>query len=156
MKQYLMEDEMDSERKKCQRKSKYLNGKTKWIRRQILLRIALILLCCLAAVIVFLFFFRTGGGRQLKRAASMTGEITAPEQAETENAGKTVNYLGKQWVYNENMVAILCIGVDTEQFPAESQASDEQTSQEYIGSNQISDEQTEQQKPGKLPKWRIC
>lgn len=149
MKQYLMEDEMDSERKKCQRKSKYLNGKTKWIRRQILLRIALILLCCLAAVIVFLFFFRTGGGRQLKRAASMTGEITAPEQAETENDGKTVNYLGKQWVYNENMVAILCIGVDTEQFPAESaesQASDEQTSQEYIGSNQISDEQTEWQK----------
>lgn len=146
MKQYLMEDEMDSERKKCQRKSKYLNGKTKWIRRQILLRIALILLCCLAAVIVFLFFFRTGGGRQLKRAASMTGEITAPEQAETENDGKTVNYLGKQWVYNENMVAILCIGVDTEQFPAESQASDEQTSQEYIGSNQISDEQTERQK----------
>ena len=146
MKQYLMEDEMDSERKKCQRKSKYLNGKTKWIRRQILLRIALILLCCLAAVIVFLFFFRTGGGRQLKRAASMTGEITAPEQAETENDGKTVNYLGKQWVYNENMVAILCIGVDTEQFLAESQASDEQTSQEYIGSNQISDEQTERQK----------
>lgn len=146
MKQYLMEDEMDSERKKCQRKSKYLNGKTKWIRRQILLRIALILLCCLAAVIVFLFFFRTGGGRQLKRAASMTGEITAPEQAETENDGKTVNYLGKQWVYNENMVAILCIGVDTEQFPAESQASDEQTLQEYIGSNQISDEQTERQK----------
>lgn len=29
MKQYLMEDEMDSERKKCQRKSKYLNGKNK-------------------------------------------------------------------------------------------------------------------------------
>lgn len=146
MKQYLMEDEMDSERKKCQRKSKYLNGKTKWIRRQILLRIALILLCCLAAVIVFLFFFRTGGGRQLKRPAFVSGEITAPEQAETENDGKTVNYLGKQWVYNENMVAILCIGVDTEQFPAESQASDEQTSQEYIGSNQISDEQTERQK----------
>ena len=108
-------------KKRCKRKKAYSDRRTKWSRRQIVLRIFLILLCCLAAVVVFLFIFRAGGSRQLKRAASMSGAITAPEQAETDDNGKTVTYQGKQWIYNENMVAILCIGVDTEQFPAESQ-----------------------------------
>lgn len=65
----------------------------------------------LLAVMSFLIL-RAQGRRNL---AERTNEaaITAPEEAEAEENGKYVVYKGEKYCYNENVISILCMGIDT-------------------------------------------
>lgn len=68
---------------------------------------------------------RSRGREQLKESQT-EAEITVPENVKAREEGKFIVYNGEKYCYNENVINILCMGVDT---------SIEKTSDQNIGEN---------------------
>lgn len=78
---------------------------------RVIVIILIILVLLLAGLVCAFFVLRSRGERQL--AQSVVEEtVAAPEEAELEDDGKYVVYKGERYCYNENIITILCMGVD--------------------------------------------
>ena len=92
-------------------------------------RIALIvlgvLLCILLCLIAAYFIMKAKGAKKFREELAQQ-EITAHADAELEDEGKYVTYQGKKYQYNEDLITILVMGVDTEL---------EETGADSIGAN---------------------
>lgn len=93
------------------------------------LKVLVVLLCIFIGLLfgaVGVFFgLRAKGKEQLQKNSEET-VISAPSQVQVENEGKTVVYNGKKYCYNEDIISILCMGIDK---------SIDETSVESIGEN---------------------
>lgn len=73
------------------------------------------LLCLLILLMVVavatILIFRSQGEKQLKESV-VEETVTVPESAQIEDGGKSVVYNGERYWYNENIISILCMGVD--------------------------------------------
>ena len=86
-------------------------------RRRGILRVFLVLFLVLAilagAAFGTLYILREKGKKALLTHEAVEGvEITAPETAVLEEGGKYVTYNGKRYERNEDIISILCMGVD--------------------------------------------
>ena len=91
--------------------------------KKILLWILIVLLVLILSGVLTVFALIQIGKNSLLNIESMNiNPGSAISQVEVEDDGKTVEFNGKKYVYNEDMTAILCIGVDKEKF---SEASEE-------------------------------
>ena len=70
-----------------------------------------ILVLLLATVVGAYFYLNKKGEAQLKKNQSIAS-ITAPEEATSEDDGKTIVYNGAKYKYNEDNINILFMGVD--------------------------------------------
>lgn len=70
-----------------------------------------ILVLLLAAAVGAYFYLNKKGEAQLKKNQSIAS-ITAPEEASSEDDGKTIVYNGAKYKYNEDNINILFMGVD--------------------------------------------
>lgn len=92
-------------------------------------KIVLIVFCVLlilALLAVGAFFFLQAQGKKKLSAAKKEAAILAPEEAESEEDGKSIIYKGEKYCYNEHVISILCMGIDT---------SLSQTGEDNIGEN---------------------
>ncbi|MBO5106516.1 MAG: LCP family protein [Clostridia bacterium] len=85
--------------------------------KKILLWILIILLVLILSGVLTVFILIEKGKSSLLNVESMkidpSGSVS---EIEVEDDGKTVEFEGKKYIYNEDMTAILCIGVDKEEF----------------------------------------
>lgn len=92
-------------------------------------RVLLVVLCvCIfltAGVAGVVAGLKAKGQKQLQQS-KVTQPITAPEEVQLDEEGKYVIYNNKKYCYNEDIVTILCMGVDK---------SIQETSGETIGEN---------------------
>lgn len=92
-------------------------------------RIAVIVGCVLLFLTALagggFFFLNLKGEKELKAVKSEI-PVTAPENAKTSEEGKNVVYKGEQYCYNEDIISILCMGIDT---------SIQETGEDSIGEN---------------------
>lgn len=84
-----------------------------------------VLLFLAAGVVGGFFFLRMQGEKELKTVKSEV-PVTAPEDVESSEEGKNVVYKGEQYCYNEDIISILCMGIDT---------SIQETGEDSIGEN---------------------
>lgn len=99
-------------RKKEEKKGRKKSDSIKKVKPfYVVVIILLIVLFLLFATIAALFIMRNRGKDSLKQ--NQTEEvISAPEDAVVEDEGKLVVYKGERYCYNENVISILCMGVD--------------------------------------------
>ena len=94
-----------------------------------LFKICVIILCVLAALLLVtaaaFLILRAQGKRSLSEREN-EAVITTVEEAESEENGKYVVYKGEKYCYNENVISILCMGIDT---------SISETGEDSIGEN---------------------
>lgn len=76
---------------------------------KIILGIIIFILCLALVASVALFLMVESGKKNLLNNDS---DIKTPEQAETQDDGKTVRYNGKIYKLDENITSIACLGVD--------------------------------------------
>ncbi len=82
-----------------------------WFR--ILIGILITLAVFLAVLAGVFFYLRAKGEKKLSQ--TIAGEtVGAVEEASVENDGKTVVYKGERYCYNEDVISILCLGIDRE------------------------------------------
>lgn len=94
-----------SNRKKKRKKYKKINP------FRIVIGVLCIIIVLLIATVAVFFYLRARGEQQLKE--NQTEEtVSAPEEAVVEDEGKLVVYKGEQYCYNENVISILCMGID--------------------------------------------
>lgn len=74
----------------------------------------LITLAVLLAVLAGVFFYLRAKGEKKLSQSVAEETISAVEEAAVENDGKTVVYKGEKYCYNEDVVSILCLGIDRE------------------------------------------
>ncbi|MDI9241573.1 LCP family protein [Fusibacillus kribbianus] len=98
--------------KKRRRKLKRQQKKKKKIKPFQVFVIFLCVLLFLLAAVVAAFFVLRSRGEKLLRETREEETITAPEEAEVEEAGKVIIYKGEKYCYNEDIVSILCMGID--------------------------------------------
>lgn len=96
-----------------------------------LFKIGIIILCVMIIMlttVVGAFYYMRAQGEKALQTEKVEVEVTAPEEveAEVEEEGKYVVYNGKRYCYNENVINILCMGLDR---------SLNETSEENIGAN---------------------
>lgn len=84
-----------------------------------------ILVLLMAAAVAAFFILRVQGKKALN-TEKVEEPITAPAEAELEKEGKSVVYKGERYWYNENVISILCMGID---------ASIQETGTDSIGTN---------------------
>lgn len=84
-----------------------------------------ILLLLVAGVAAGVIVVGKRGENQIKEAKTQT-EITAPEDVQVDEEGKFIVYNGEKYCYNDNVINILCMGVDR---------SIQNTSDDNIGEN---------------------
>lgn len=89
-----------------------MKRKTKKRLKWVLLILVLILLLL---VVLFLALKVLGENAMLGRKDEEV-EVTAPEQEDIilEDEGETITYKGETYLYNENVTAVLCMGIDRE------------------------------------------
>ena len=89
-----------------------MKRKTKKRLKWVLLILVLILLLL---VVLFLALKVLGENAMLGRKDEAV-EMTAPEQEDIvlEDEGETITYKGETYLYNENVTAVLCMGIDKE------------------------------------------
>lgn len=93
------------------------------------LKVLLVLLCilvCLLFVAAGVFLGLKAKGKKQLQEINVQTQITAPEEVQVEDEGKYVVYNGKKYCYNEDIISILCMGIDK---------SIDETSVENIGEN---------------------
>lgn len=98
--------------KKRRRKLKRQQKKKKKMKPFKVFIIFLCVILFLLAAVVTTFFILRSRGKKLLRETSVEETITAPEDAEVEEEGKTIIYKGEKYCYNEDIVSILCMGID--------------------------------------------
>lgn len=75
--------------------------------------VLIILLVLAAAALGSYFYLRWSGEKALsEHAGDQVEVITAPKDVTLEDDGKTVTYHGKKYRKNENIINILCMGID--------------------------------------------
>ncbi len=84
-----------------------------------------VLLLLVAGVAAGVIVVGKRGENQIKEAKTQT-EITAPEDVQVDEEGKFIVYNGEKYCYNDNVINILCMGVDR---------SIQNTSDDNIGEN---------------------
>lgn len=92
-------------------------------------KVCIIILCLLIAflsIAVGAFFYLKAEGQKSLKEGKADVEVSAPEDAEVEEEGKYIVYNGKRYCYNENVISILCMGIDM---------SFQEEREEIIGSN---------------------
>ena len=89
-----------------------MKRKTKKRLKWVLLILVLILLLL---IVLFLALKVLGENAMLGRKDEEV-EVTAPEQEDIilEDEGETITYKGETYLYNENVTAVLCMGIDRE------------------------------------------
>ncbi len=92
-----------------------------WTRKRrksrILIRILLFIVALLIALIAAFFILRYQGEQNLKKSVvEKPVEVTVPEEVEEDNDENLVIYNGERYWYNEDIITVLCIGVDREAF----------------------------------------
>lgn len=113
-----------------EKESKY--GKTKVSRQRTSgkvragIIVLLVLLLLFAVLLGGLFAVRQMGKKSLTRHEGVENvEITAPEDVNLENEGHTVTYNGKKYRRNEDVISILCMGIDQESLQEEGRVNGE-------------------------------
>lgn len=97
--------------------SKQAPIKKKGKLKKILLWVLIILLILILAGVITVFALIQKGKNSLLNIESMNiNPGSTISEVEVDDDGKTVEYQGKKYTYNEDMTAILCIGVDTDKF----------------------------------------
>ena len=91
--------------------------KKKRILLKIILWILAFLLACIIALGVTVFIMIKSGEKQMTDYKDVV--VEAPEIAETLDDGKILKYNGKRYVLNENVIAVLGLGVDRSEFTKE-------------------------------------
>ena len=85
--------------------------------KKILLWILIVLLVLILSGVITVFALIQKGKSSLLKVESMNiNPGSTISEVEVDDDGKTVEFQGKKYTYNEDMTAILCIGVDTEKF----------------------------------------
>lgn len=92
-----------------------------WGRRNrtasILIRVLLGIVGLLLVLIAAFFILRFRGEKNLEKTVVETPvEVELPEEAEKEDETNLVVYNGERYWYNEDVITVLCIGVDREEF----------------------------------------
>lgn len=104
-------NELDTVQESKPKKSKKKKSKVK----KVLLWILIVFLVLILSGVITLFILIQKGKSSLLNIESMDlnpGEVIS--DLEVDDNGRTIEYNGKKYTYNENMTAILCIGVDKE------------------------------------------
>lgn len=70
-----------------------------------------LLILLMVGAVATILIFRSQGEKQLKESV-VEETVTVPESAQIEDGGKSVVYNGERYWYNENIISILCMGVD--------------------------------------------
>lgn len=105
--------EHDGKRNHRKRSGKKARKKKKKIRPfHVLVAILCILVLLMASAAGAFFVLRAKGEKELKTDKAEE-PITAPEEVQVEEEGKSVVYKGERYWYNENVINILCMGIDT-------------------------------------------
>lgn len=98
-------------------------------KKSTLFKVCVIVLCVLVVIlllaVVSFLILRAQGKRNLTERENEAA-ITTIEEAEAEENGKYVVYKGEKYCYNENVISILCMGIDT---------SISETGEDTIGEN---------------------
>lgn len=84
-------------------------------KKKVLKALKITLCVLLGLVILFVaafYVFRQIGKNSMLNYKNVS--ITVPQNAEIADDGKTVEYKGKQYRLNENIISILCVGVDND------------------------------------------
>ncbi len=85
--------------------------------KKILLWILIVLLVLILSGVLTVFILIQKGKSSLLNVESMNiNPGSTISDVEVDDDGKIVEFQGKKYVYNEDMTAILCIGVDTNEF----------------------------------------
>lgn len=113
------------EREKERRKKEKLAKKKKTSPLKVIAIILAIIAFLILAAIAAFFIVRAIGKKNLDNVV-VEESVEAPEDVVYENDGKTVIYKGEKYCYNENVISILCLGLDKNK---------SLTSEETIGSN---------------------
>lgn len=86
------------------------------LKKVILWILIIFLVLILSGVITVLALIQKGKSSLLNVESMNINPGSTISELETDDDGKTVEFQGKKYSYNENMTAILCIGVDTDKF----------------------------------------
>lgn len=101
----------ENNRKSNRRKNRNQKKYKKITPFRIVISVLCIIIVLLIVAVAVFFYLRTRGEQQLKE--NQTEEtVSAPEEAVVEDEGKLVVYKGEQYCYNENVISILCMGID--------------------------------------------
>ena len=85
--------------------------------KKVLLWILIVFLVLILSGIITVFALIQKGKSSLLNVESMNiNPGSTISEVDIDDDGKTVEFQGKKYIYNEDMTAILCIGVDTERF----------------------------------------
>lgn len=100
-------------------KKKTSSGRKKAVKGKKKIRPFHVLVAILSVLLVFavigvgiLLFLRSQGESRL-RQGEVKEEITAPDGVQIEEDGKYVIYNGEKYCYNDHIINILCMGIDT-------------------------------------------
>ena len=103
-----------SEAKVKNRPQKSVGRKTKGLT--VLLRVLIVLFVIMAVLVLTFAAIRWSGGRSLSSGEIASEMITIPDtikqDVEIKDEGRTVIYKGEKYVYNEDIITILFMGVD--------------------------------------------
>lgn len=101
------------EKKKRSSDRKKVNKRKKKIRPFHVLVAILCLILALAVIGVGILLFLRSQGESRLRQGEVKEEITAPDGVQIEEDGKYVIYNGEKYCYNDHIINILCMGIDT-------------------------------------------
>lgn len=114
-------DEEDFRRAQMHRQQKRQKNKKRPSR--IIVRVLIIVLCVLLSLVLALgatwFILYKSGESQLKTPIDVTVNIDDDNVSNIEEDGSTIEYNGKQYRLNQNVVSLLFIGVDREELGSE-------------------------------------
>lgn len=104
---------LSEEKKKKLSDRKKVSKKKKKIRPFHVLVAILCLILALAVIGVGILLFLRSQGESMLRQGEIKEAITAPDGVQIEEDGKYVIYNGEKYCYNEHIINILCMGIDT-------------------------------------------
>lgn len=104
---------LSEEKKKKLSDRKKVSKKKKKIRPFHVLVAILCLILALAVIGVGILLFLRSQGESMLRQGEIKEDITAPDGVQIEEEGKYVIYNGEKYCYNEHIINILCMGIDT-------------------------------------------
>lgn len=107
-----------SDHKRSHRKKEHLD---EWNRKQkksrILVRVLIGIAAFLLALVLIFMILRVVGEMKLKKSVVETPvEVELPEEVEDDDDENLIIYNGERYWYNENIITVLCMGVDREEF----------------------------------------
>ena len=123
-----------SESKIKNRSKKSFGRKTRGLT--VLLRVLVVLFAIMAVLVLTFAAIRWSGGRSLSKGEIVSEMITIPDaikqDVEVKDEGRTVIYKGEKYVYNEDIITILFMGVDRLLGSEDGETADEES---VIGTN---------------------